>query len=136
MNRSKAREYMMSILYQLDINDDFDVDSKNLYLKEDSGKQSEYCEEIFSLVCNKKDIIDKAIATHCRGWEIGRMPKTDLAILRLAACEVLFVEEVPDSASINEAVELAKKYGEEKSPSYINGILGAISSEKNKDEQQ
>ena len=58
------------------------------------------------------------------------MPKTDLAVLRLAVCEILFLDEMPDSVSINEAVELAKKYGEEKSSSYINGILGSISRSK------
>lgn len=58
------------------------------------------------------------------------MPKTDLAVLRVAACEILYMDDIPDAVSINEAVDLAKKYGTENSPSYVNGILGALASSK------
>ena len=75
----------------------------------------------------KKKEIDEKISSNCRNWTVNRMPKTDLAVLRLAVCEILFLDDMPNSVSINEAVELAKKYGEETSFSYINGILGAIS---------
>ena len=122
MTRQNAREMMMQILYQLDVNNEFDVDKQEKYLENlDMGKQEEYCRNILSLVCNKKKEIDEKISSNCRSWTVNRMPKTDLAVLRLAVCEILFL------VSINEAVELAKKYGEETSFSYINGILGAIS---------
>ena len=57
------------------------------------------------------------------------MPKTDLAILRIAVCEMIYMDDIPDSVSINEAVEMAKKFGDDDSPKYINGILSSI--EKN-----
>ena len=135
MTRQHARERMMRIIYQLDVNNEFDVDFEEQYLGSlDTGKQNEYCQNIFSLVCNKKNEIDKAITENCRNWTIKRMPKTDLAVLRLAVCEILFMDTMPDSVSINEAVELAKKYGEDKSSSYINGILGTISKSKDNDD--
>ena len=128
MTRQNAREMMMQILYQLDVNNEFDVDKQEKYLENlDMGKQEEYCRNILSLICNKKKEIDEKISSNCRNWTVNRMPKTDLAVLRLAVCEILFLDDMPNSVSINEAVELAKKYGEETSFSYINGILGAIS---------
>ncbi len=131
MTRQNAREIIMQILYQLDVNNEFDVDEQGKYLENlEMGKQEEYCRNLLSLVCNKKSEIDEKISANCRNWTVSRMPKTDLAVLRLAVCEILFLDEMPDSVSINEAVELAKKYGDEKSSSYINGILGSISRSK------
>ncbi|MBF1136475.1 MAG: transcription antitermination factor NusB [[Eubacterium] sulci] len=131
MTRQNAREIIMQILYQLDVNNEFDIDEQGKYLENlEMGKQEEYFRNLLSLVCNKKSEIDEKISDNCRNWTVSRMPKTDLAVLRLAVCEILFLDEMPDSVSINEAVELAKKYGEEKSSSYINGILGSISRSK------
>ena len=75
-------------------------------------------------------LVRAAIRKHSKRWSISRIPKTDLAVLRLAVCEILFMKDIPDSVAINEAVELARAYGEENSPSYVNGILGAIAREK------
>ena len=130
--RTDARETMMKVYYQMDLMNDFDVDSRSNYLRDldPEEDQTAYCEELYSLLCNKKEEIDRAITDHSRKWSISRMPKTDLAVLRLAVCEILFLQEVPDSVAINEAVELAKRYGEENSPKYVNGILGAVAREK------
>ena len=145
MNRQKAREYMMTVLFQMEALGDFDVNEKDRFLsdsilRESSspdntfgskfGSQKEYCETVYSLACNKIDRVDDNISQYVRKWSLNRMPKADLAIIRLAALEILYMEDIPDSVSINEAVELAKKYCEESSPSYINGILGAISRNK------
>lgn len=131
MTRQEAREYMMTIAFQMDILNDFDVDKDYIYLNRDMGKQREYCEEVFSLLCNKKEEIDKSIQENCIKWSVARMPKTDIAILRVAVSEILYLD-VPESVSVNEAVELAKKYGVDNSPSYINGILGSIVRNKEK----
>ena len=68
--------------------------------------------------------IDDYIRKYAKGWSLERMARVDLAIIRLALYELLFMDDIPISVSINEAVELAKKYGNEKSSSFINGILG------------
>ena len=61
-----------------------------------------------------------------KGWKTSRMGKVDLTILRLASYEVLFDEDVPGKVAINEAVELAKKFGGDESPAFINGVLGKV----------
>lgn len=125
MKRNEAREYMMTVAFQMDALDDFDIDKSERFLGLEAGNQTEYCKELFSILCNKKEEIDKKIQENCVNWSISRMPKTDLAILRIAVAEMLY-GSTPKSVAINEAVELSKEYSDEKSPSYINGILGAI----------
>ena len=142
MNRQKAREYMMTVLFQMDASGGFEIDDMDKYLKDAKigaikaetklGKQREYCEDVYSLACNKIEEIDETIKKYSRRWKINRTPKTDLAIIRLAVLELLYLDDIPDSVSINEAVELAKVYCEDSSPSYINGILGSLSKDKNK----
>ncbi len=142
MNRQKAREYMMTVLFQMDASGGFEINDMDHYLKEAKigaikaeqklGKQREYCEEVYSLACNKIEEIDAAISKYSRKWKISRTPKTDLAIMRLAVLELLYIDDIPESVSINEAVELAKAYCEESSPSYINGILGSLAKDNKK----
>ncbi|MBR2560433.1 MAG: transcription antitermination factor NusB [Firmicutes bacterium] len=133
MKRPEAREKMMITAFQMGVNGDFDPDNEYHYFKDiDAGTQREYMERCYSLLCSKKDEIDSLISAHCRQWTIGRMPQVDLAILRVAVCEIAFMDDVPSGASINEAVELAKIYCDANSPSYINGILGSIAREKKK----
>ncbi|MCG4471040.1 transcription antitermination factor NusB, partial [Lawsonibacter sp. DFI.6.74] len=69
------------------------------------------------------------INKYAKNWTINRMAKVDLAILRLAICEILYMSEMPTKVSINEAIELAKLYCDDKSPKFINGILGSVVSE-------
>ena len=131
MKRSKAREEMMSILFQMEGQGDFDVDNKAHYFHgKKFGNHTEYCEKVYSLACNKKEEIDKAISDNSNKWKINRIPKTDLAILRLATIEILYMEEIPEAVSINEAVELSKVYCDDNAGSYINGILGSIGKNK------
>ena len=73
--------------------------------------------------------IDQTIEAYAKDWSIMRIAKVDLSILRIAVYELLFEPGIPEGASVNEAVELAKLFGGEKSPGFINGILGAIAKE-------
>jgi len=131
MTRAEAREYMMTVAFQMDVLGEFDVDKENQFLGIKLGNQDEYCSKLFSIICNKKEEIDNYIQKNCRKWSVSRMPKTDIAILRVAVAEIMYAK-IPEPVAVNEAVELAKKYSEENSPSYINGILGAIVKEKSK----
>lgn len=76
-----------------------------------------------------KEQIDGLINKYAKNWTVNRMPNVDLSILRLAICELIFMEEIPNKVSINEAIELAKLYCDDKSPKFINGILGSVSNE-------
>ncbi len=73
--------------------------------------------------------IDSAIEAHARDWSVSRIAKVDLSILRIAVYELLYEPNIPEGATVNEAVELAKLFGGEKSAGFINGILGAIAKE-------
>ena len=82
--------------------------------------------ELFKTIVDKFDELDEIISEVSVGWKLERMSKIDLTILRLAVYEIKMDEEIPDKVAINEAVEIAKKYGGDNSPSFINGILAKI----------
>ena len=88
-----------------------------------------YSEELVKHFSENKETIDSLINKHAKNWTINRMAKVDLAILRLALCEILYMSETPTKVCINEAIELAKLYCDDKSPKFINGILGSAVSE-------
>ena len=81
-------------------------------------------------VAEHRDEIDEKITAHLKsGWKLGRISKVSLAILRLAVYEILFIDDIPVSVSINEAVELSKKFTVQEDTSFINGVLGAVAKE-------
>lgn len=86
----------------------------------------EYIEWVRREVSSRAEELDQIIAQHTQGWTIDRLDKVDLAILRLAVCEMRYREDVTDAIAINAAVELAKGYATDNSPSFINGVLGAV----------
>lgn len=88
-----------------------------------------YSKELVESFNENKESIDSLINKYAKNWTINRMAKVDLAILRLAICEILYMSEMPTKVSINEAIELAKLYCDDKSPKFINGILGSVVSE-------
>ena len=79
------------------------------------------------------EAIDEKISANAESWSISRLSKVSLAIMRIAVYEMLFIDAIPMNVSINESVELAKKFDEEKSPKFINGVLNAIGKAAEKD---
>lgn len=132
MSRIDARETLMKLLFQMEVHGDFDEESRNAFLLEygKGQKQNEYILRMTSLFAKNKEATDSAIEEASNNWKLSRMAKVDLAVLRLAATELLYMEDIPDSVAINEAVDLAKKYGTEDSGKFVNGILGKIVKEK------
>lgn len=120
--RSEEREQAFCLLFQSLFNTDenFEIYEENI---ESVG---DYARSIALGVEEKKDNLDELIEKYSKGWKVKRLPKVNLAILRLAAYEILFVDDVPESVAINEAVELAKKYSGESDYCFINGVLGAL----------
>ncbi|MPN62610.1 Transcription antitermination protein NusB [bioreactor metagenome] len=86
----------------------------------------DYASDLARKTWDKLFDIDEHIEKNSIGWRINRISKVSLAILRLAVCEMLYIPEVPVSVSINEAVELCKKYGAQEDASFVNGILGSV----------
>lgn len=89
----------------------------------------EYINDVVNGVNNNIQDLDKKIEKHAKGWSISRISKVDLAILRLGIYEIEFRGDIPYSVSVNEAVELAKKYSSKESGAFINGILASIANE-------
>lgn len=85
----------------------------------------EYANSLIHLIVQNETELDEKIAKHLNKWRIGRLPKTTLAILRLAICEIDHIEGIPVSVTINEAVEIAKKFATDEDAAYINGVLGS-----------
>lgn len=112
---------------KLQFSDEADVELNESQLDEIIDRK--YLNEIVKNFELNKSTIDELISKYAKNWTINRMAKVDLAILRLAVCEILYVPNIPTKVSINEAIELAKLYCDDKSPKFINGILGSVVNE-------
>ena len=91
-------------------------------------EDSEYVKCAFFTVCEKREEIDALIGEHAQGWKTQRLTNVSRSILRLAVYEMLYDDSIPYSVSINEAVELAKKFDDEKARPFINGVLNSVKS--------
>ncbi len=127
MTRSEAREQAFIVLFEKIFDEESSIADIIANAKEaELIKINLFAETILSAIENNIDTINEVIEKNTKGWSLNRLPKVTLAILRLAIGEMLFVDEVPASVSVNEAVELTKKYGTNEDASYINGVLGAV----------
>lgn len=97
-----------------------------LYAQFPDERQMEYITRLVTLIDEHRDEIDNEIRTYAKGWKLERISRTALAVLRCALCEILYMEDIPDSAAINEAVELAKGYDEPETVAFVNGVLGGF----------
>lgn len=128
MRRSIAREKAMQILFQLEINDIDPEQAINHYLGEKKGDV--FLTQLVLGVEKHKEDIDEIIIQHLENWTIDRIASVERTILRLATYEMNFVDDIPANVSINEAVELAKKYADEQSGKFVNGVLSKIITDK------
>lgn len=136
MRRTEARELFMQLLFQMEMQNDYGSSQKQRFMEDymkESG-QSDYFNQMFELTAANLRDIDTLLEEYCNHWKVDRLAKVDLAVLRLSICEILYLDDVPDSASINEAVDLAKKFGGEESGKFVNGVLGRVA--RGKDEKK
>ena len=131
--RRKAREIVLHVLYQLDINNSDPKEVLELYWQnfKPSEKTREFCWRLIEGVLKNKEEIDRLIEENSQNWALKRMAMVDRNILRFAAYELLFCPDIPFKATLNEAIELAKKFGTDDSGAFINGILDKIHSTLN-----
>lgn len=126
LTRTEAREKIMIILYQIDLykkeNMDYDVEE---VIKDNLDMDNKYVHDIVYGVLENQDKIDKIINKYLEKWTLNRLGKTDASILRLATYEMLYYD-TPELVVLNEAIELAKKYSDEKVASLINAVLDKI----------
>ena len=121
MNRIRSREVAMEVMYQMEIHKEYDTDKFLTYY--DEILDDVYIRQIISLWLEHKDEVESKITEHLKGWKLDRIAKIDLAILRLGITELTYDQSIPVKVSINEAVNLAKKYVDDKSGKFINGVL-------------
>ena len=130
MKRTEAREHIFKMVFGLEFNTADEMPQQlEMYfeqLEEAKEKDREYIQKKAQAVAEHIEEIDRLINEHTTGWKTTRMNKVDLTILRLAVYEMKWDDDVPVSVAINEAVELAKRFGGDESPSFINGVLARI----------
>ncbi|KGO15001.1 transcription antitermination factor NusB [Clostridium botulinum] len=142
MNRRKSREVAMRLLFQTTLNGENLEEAlenlKDVRESEEITKEKDYesvdlkdvdidyVKRIIKGIKENKEEIDEKIKGNLKNWKIERLSKVDLSILRLCTYELKFEEDIPNRVSVNEAIELAKKYSGEKSATFINGVLGKM----------
>ena len=134
-NRTKAREFALKILYALDIRKEPLEDYAEIFWESNpdvTGEIKEFSSFIVDGVKGNMDSIDQLISKYATNWDIKRMPAVDRNILRLAAFELVFAQDIPPKVSINEAIEMAKKYGDKDSGKFVNGVLDKINKSERK----
>ena len=133
MNRSEAREYAFKMVYGLEVQKEFTKEQFDLFMDNNEIKEAgakNYLVEIFEGISkNKETILDLISNNLKKDWDIQRISKVNLAILEIAIFEIKYTD-IPFKVAINEAVELAKKYGDEAAPLFVNGILASVVNEK------
>jgi len=144
LGKIKLRDLSMKALFQYNFYPNPDLDAQTrVFLEQENERASEkednyenlmtmeemdFVENRMKNIYSKVDEIDKLIEEKVEGWSIKRMSRVDLSIIRLAVYEILFDESVPQSLAINEAVNLAKTYGGDESPKFVNGVLSKFAS--------
>lgn len=128
MSRREMRERLFKLLFRVEFNSREELAQQEKFFFEDEENSSEQEEnarisEKFNKIIEKLEDIDQLLNEKVQGWDTGRMGKVDLTILRLAVYEIMYDEKIPTSVAINEAVELAKKFGQDSSPAFVNGVL-------------
>lgn len=127
LERTRARRQAMQILYQREITGEpVDQILASASYNAEDGEPTGFCRELVLGVAEHQASIDETLGAISEHWTVHRMPTVDRCILRLAAYEIHFLDEIPASVSINEAVEMAKIYGGEDSSKFVNGVLGKL----------
>jgi len=127
-NRHKAREFTLQILYQIDaIGTPIEEAMHYFWLEiQVPGEVREFSDRLLRGVMENKDRIDQLLAGYSENWSLERMNGVDRNVLRIATYEVLYCDEIPKNVTINEAVEIGKRFGSEDSGAFINGIIDKI----------
>ena len=130
MKRRELREHIFELLFRIEFNSAEEMPEQIRMFFDSLGevepKDQQYIEKKYAHIIEKLPEIDEKINQVAEGWKTRRMGKVELTILRLAVYEMQYDEEIPEKVAINEAVELAKKFGRDESPAFINGVLAKL----------
>lgn len=138
MKRTQTRELAFRLIYSSEVQKEMEEEQVTLFLQENAIEEKEeveYINNIYQGIKENKEEITSLIATNLKEkWTMDRISKIDLSILEVAIFELIYAK-LPYKVAINEAVELAKKYGEDSSKSFVNGVLASIVKERKLDEE-
>ena len=142
MTRINARQIAVQLLFSMEANSASAEDTLALFFSDDhyntlrdedeiyreapDEEQTAYIRRVIQNAEAHQNEIDGVISQYSSGWKINRISKSTLAILRCALCEILYLEDIPDAAAVNEAVELGKTYDSPQAGAFINGVLGSF----------
>lgn len=126
MKRRTARERAMQALYQMDITGELDPKVAVENALDEGEETSEFLEELVFGYVEYKEKIDELIRQNLKKWKLERISTVDRSILRVAVYELTYMEDIPHNVTINEAIEVAKTFGDEESRRFINGVLSNI----------
>ncbi len=130
ISRREAREILVSLLFETEFQTDEDVNSIYTLAVEDREiPDDSYIRDGYFAIHDNLAEIDETIGKHSNGWKTHRMSKLSRSILRLGVYEMLYVKDIPYSVSINEAVELCKKFDDDKARPFVNGVLNSVKTE-------
>ena len=130
IKRREAREFVVALLFETEFKDGenayeiYEVSAENRDIPED-----DYIKRAYFGVCENKEKIDELIGNNARGWKTQRLTRLSRSVMRLAVYEMLFEEKIPNSVSINEAIELTKKFDDPKAKAFVNGVLNSVKNE-------
>ncbi|MBU5590751.1 transcription antitermination factor NusB [Clostridium sp. MSJ-4] len=134
MNRTKSREVALELVFQMMLNKENSEETFESFMENTDYDISEldinYIKSIMEGIDSKKEELDLEIEKYMVNWKLPRISKVNHSILRIGAYEILYLKDVPYKVAINEALELTRKYSEDKSVSFINGVLDKISKNK------
>ena len=127
MSRRELREQIFKMLFRIEFHEGMEMEEQmQLFLEEEeeiSKEDSEYIRNKYENIVEHLEEIDASVNEKAKGWKSRRMAKVELSLIRLAVYEIQYDEDIPAGVAINEAVELAKKYGADSSPAFITGVL-------------
>ena len=126
MTRKQAREQAFILLFEYSFSGDTAEELFAVATEAGVKEQDEYCIDTVTTAISNIDEIDAVITKYAKGWSISRISKVALAALRLAITEIKYIDSIPVSVSVNECIEIIKKYASEQDASFVNGILGSV----------
>lgn len=130
MTRREEREQAFILLFEKSFNQEIELEELYAFAVENEAiTGSEFVKSLLFKTWENVESVDAFIEKYAHGWKINRISKVALAVLRLAICEIKYFDDIPVGVSINEAVELCKKYAAKDDSAFVNGILGSVSKE-------
>lgn len=137
MSRHIAREVAFKVAFEMEFQDESAEELFDRFLEYSAEKKLDindedvlYIKDVITGVKNNLENIDNCIKSKLKDWNFDRISKIDLGVLRVAIYEILYRNDIPEKVSVNEAVEICKTYGEDSSPSFVNGVLAEVLKEK------